>query len=90
MSCYLLGSAQRVLFATMAKWDGGGVRPLQPSEVQQIGGRAGRFGFHDAGEVGYMGDSWCHSGGPKVTPCLWPAAFMLTSPCVSPCPGRSP
>jgi ATP-dependent RNA helicase SUPV3L1/SUV3 len=34
---------KRVVFATMRKFDGEGMRELQPREVKQIAGRAGRF-----------------------------------------------
>lgn len=46
--------ADYVCFYEVEKYDGREVRPLKPSEVQQIGGRAGRFGFSQAGEVGAM------------------------------------
>jgi ATP-dependent RNA helicase SUPV3L1/SUV3 len=45
---------QRVLFSTMAKFDGQGDRTLNESEVHQIAGRAGRFGMHDEGFVGVL------------------------------------
>ncbi len=48
---------RRVLFSTMEKFDGVGDRPLDVSEVHQIAGRAGRFGFHDEGFVGVMKDA---------------------------------
>ena len=43
----------RVIFASLSKYDGTEVRPLNPSEVRQIAGRAGRFRsrFGTAGEV---------------------------------------
>jgi hypothetical protein len=44
--------ADRVCFFEVEKFDGRTVRPLLPTEVQQIGGRAGRFGLATAGEVG--------------------------------------
>jgi ATP-dependent RNA helicase SUPV3L1/SUV3 len=45
---------RRVLFSTMSKFDGQGDRPLDESEVHQIGGRAGRFGMHEEGFVGVL------------------------------------
>ena len=45
---------RRVLFFTLGKFDGAAVRELLPVEVQQIAGRAGRFGFHEAGFVGCL------------------------------------
>ena len=43
--------ADRVVFYEIEKFDGTDVRLLNPSEVQQIGGRAGRYGFATSGEV---------------------------------------
>lgn len=43
--------AQYVCFYEMQKFDGKTIRPLNPSEVQQIGGRAGRFGFSEIGTI---------------------------------------
>lgn len=42
---------RRVIFSTMHKFDGVETRPLNAAEVQQIAGRAGRFGMHDEGRV---------------------------------------
>lgn len=44
--------ADRVCFYEVEKFDGRTVRFLNAAEVQQIGGRAGRFGLSEAGEVG--------------------------------------
>lgn len=44
--------ADNVCFWEMDKFDGKGIRTLYPAEIQQIGGRAGRFGFSEAGVVG--------------------------------------
>ncbi len=44
--------ADYVCFFEVQKFDGRQVRTLTPAEVQQIGGRAGRFGLSQAGEVG--------------------------------------
>jgi hypothetical protein len=46
--------ADYVVFYELQKFDGKKVRVLTSSEVQQIGGRAGRFGLSRAGEVGAM------------------------------------
>ncbi len=46
--------ADYVCFYEIEKYDGREVRQLKPAEVQQIGGRAGRYGFSQAGEVGAM------------------------------------
>ena len=45
---------QRVIFMESEKFDGIERRPLRPEEVQQIAGRAGRFGMYDKGYVGAM------------------------------------
>jgi hypothetical protein len=42
---------RRVIFSTVHKFDGVETRPLNAAEVQQIAGRAGRFGLHDEGRV---------------------------------------
>jgi hypothetical protein len=44
--------ADFVCFYEVEKFDGRNSRRLTPGEVQQIGGRAGRFGFSAAGEIG--------------------------------------
>ena len=44
--------ADYVCFYEVEKFDGQEVRLLTPAEVQQIGGRAGRYGISTAGEVG--------------------------------------
>jgi ATP-dependent RNA helicase SUPV3L1/SUV3 len=48
---------QRVLFSTMAKFDGQGDRELTESEVHQIAGRAGRYGIHEEGFVGVLAEA---------------------------------
>ncbi|MCF0135546.1 MAG: hypothetical protein HUJ69_03890 [Lachnospiraceae bacterium] len=42
---------RRIIFLETEKFNGHGTRPLQPSEIQQIAGRAGRFGMFDEGLV---------------------------------------
>lgn len=42
---------RRVVFVEQEKFDGCDVRMLRPEEVQQIAGRAGRFGRYDKGYV---------------------------------------
>jgi len=44
--------ADYVCFYEVEKFDGQQMRTLKPAEVQQIGGRAGRFGISASGEVG--------------------------------------
>lgn len=43
---------RRVIFMDTEKFDGHERRELKPSEIQQIAGRAGRFGMYDKGYVG--------------------------------------
>jgi len=43
-----------ILFSKAEKFDGIAQRNLFPSEVQQIAGRAGRFGLHEKGYVGAL------------------------------------
>jgi len=45
---------QTVLFSRGDKFDGIEQRPLVASEIQQIAGRAGRFGLHEKGYVGAL------------------------------------
>ena len=45
---------RRVLFMETEKFDGIERRELKPEEIQQIAGRAGRFGMYDKGFVGAM------------------------------------
>ena len=43
---------RRIIFMDTEKYDGVERRPLKPEEIQQIAGRAGRFGMYDKGWVG--------------------------------------
>jgi ATP-dependent RNA helicase SUPV3L1/SUV3 len=43
-----------ILFSKADKFDGENQRELTPSEIQQISGRAGRFGMSEAGYVGAL------------------------------------
>ena len=45
---------RRVIFMETEKFDGHERRELKPAEIQQIAGRAGRFGMYDKGYVGAM------------------------------------
>lgn len=42
---------KRIVFLETEKFNGRSMRPLQPSEIQQVAGRAGRFGMFDKGLV---------------------------------------
>jgi hypothetical protein len=46
--------ADNVCFYEMEKFDGSSVRTLHVHEVQQIGGRAGRFGLSEYGTIGAL------------------------------------
>ena len=47
---------KRIVFAETAKFDGRRFRPLNTAEINQIGGRAGRFGLNEFGEVLVLGE----------------------------------
>jgi len=49
-----LGPLARVVLTATTKFDGRGTRPLRPSEIRQIAGRAGRYGHHAEGIVSVM------------------------------------
>src|SRR3954466_5680400 len=53
---------ETLLFAETDKFDGRERRDLEPWEIAQIAGRAGRFGFHERGHVGVL------TGVPWATP----------------------
>lgn len=45
---------KRIYFSTLEKYDGFETRYLNASEIKQISGRAGRYGFAEKGEVGIL------------------------------------
>ena len=47
---------KRVVFAETEKYDGRDFRPLSTAEINQIGGRAGRYGLNEFGEVLVLGN----------------------------------
>ena len=47
---------KRIVFAETAKFDGRRFRPLNTAEINQIGGRAGRYGLNEFGEVLVLGE----------------------------------
>ena len=48
---------KRIIFAETEKFDGRTFRNLTTAEIKQIGGRAGRYGLNEFGEVLTLGDS---------------------------------
>ena len=42
---------RRIIFCQSSKFDGKQTRPLNPTEIKQIAGRAGRYGKYDEGHV---------------------------------------
>lgn len=62
---------RRVIFMDTEKFDGVERRELKPEEIQQIAGRAGRFGMYDKGYVGAtQGLSFIRAGLNTVVPPL--------------------
>jgi ATP-dependent RNA helicase SUPV3L1/SUV3 len=64
---------ETLLFAETQKFDGKERRDLEPWEVAQIAGRAGRFGFHERGHVGVLtGVPWADPEPELVRAALTP------------------
>src|SRR5213080_2080030 len=64
---------ETLLFAETDKFDGKERRDLEPWEVAQIAGRAGRFGFHERGHVGVLtGVPWADPDPELVRDALVP------------------
>jgi ATP-dependent RNA helicase SUPV3L1/SUV3 len=64
---------ETLLFAETDKYDGRERRDLEPWEIAQIAGRAGRFGFHERGLVGVLtGVPWAHPDPELVQAALTP------------------
>jgi len=64
---------ETLLFAETTKFDGRERRNLEPWEIAQIAGRAGRFGFHERGHVGVLtGVPWAHPEPELVQSALSP------------------
>ncbi len=62
---------RRIIFMDTQKFDGTERRDLKPSEIQQIAGRAGRYGIYDKGYVGSTENlSFIRSGLETVVPPL--------------------
>ncbi len=62
---------RRIIFMESEKFDGHERRTLKPEEIQQIAGRAGRYGMYDKGFVGAMEDlSLIRAGLNTVVPPL--------------------
>ena len=58
---------RRVIFMDSTKFDGTERRELRPAEIQQIAGRAGRYGMYDKGYVGATQDLGFIRAGLKAT-----------------------
>ncbi|MHB8470600.1 MAG: helicase-related protein [Gaiellaceae bacterium] len=64
---------ETLLFAETEKFDGRERRDLEPWEIAQIAGRAGRFGFHERGHVGVLtGVPWADPDPELVRDALTP------------------
>jgi len=64
---------ETLLFAETDKFDGKERRDLEPWEIAQIAGRAGRFGFHERGHVGVLtGVPWARPDPELVQSALTP------------------
>jgi ATP-dependent RNA helicase SUPV3L1/SUV3 len=64
---------ETLLFAETEKFDGRERRDLEPWEIAQIAGRAGRFGFHERGHVGVLtGLPWADPDPQLVRAALTP------------------
>jgi ATP-dependent RNA helicase SUPV3L1/SUV3 len=62
---------RRIIFMETEKFDGRERRSLKPEEIQQIAGRAGRYGMYDKGFVGAMENlSYIRAGLETVVPPL--------------------
>ena len=62
---------RRVIFMDTEKFDGHERRELRPAEIQQIAGRAGRYGMYDKGYVGATHDlDFIRAGLKTVVPPL--------------------
>lgn len=72
---------QRIFFSTMEKFDGETMRALKITEIKQIGGRAGRYGLANVGEVGLLADG---SQGSKdlLTKAIYQGHQALSDTCV--------
>ena len=68
---------KRVIFTETEKFDGKEFRTLNTAEVNQIGGRAGRYGLNEYGEVLVLGDS------PVIEERLGRAVRDIKSACVA-------
>jgi len=64
---------ETLLFAETTKFDGKERRDLEPWEIAQIAGRAGRYGFHERGHVGVLsGVPWADPDPELVRDALVP------------------
>lgn len=68
---------KRVIFAETEKFDGRTFRPLNTAEINQIGGRAGRYGLNEYGEVLVFGDN------PIIGEMLGKKAVSIRASCIA-------
>ena len=69
--------ARTVIFAESTKFDGHNRRNLEPWEVAQIAGRAGRYGFQDKGLVGILsGSPWSNPDEKVIRAGLSPSVTL--------------
>lgn len=75
---------KRVVFAETEKFDGRRFRPISTAEVNQIGGRAGRYGLNEYGEVLVLGeDPIVHDKLGRQVPQLRAACIAFPRECLS-------
>jgi ATP-dependent RNA helicase SUPV3L1/SUV3 len=68
---------ETLLFAETSKFDGEDRRPLEPWEIAQIAGRAGRFGLVERGHVGVLaGLGWGSPDPGRVESALEPHVLL--------------
>lgn len=71
---------KRVVFLEQTKYDGTSTRKLRAAEVQQIAGRAGRYGLHEQGLYTAAGDRQIMRSGMHQTPPTISAAIVSFPP----------
>ena len=69
--------AARVIFAETEKFDGRTFRTINTAEINQIGGRAGRYGLNEYGEVLVFGNN------PIIGEMLGKRAGSIRASCIA-------